>query len=61
MLRNTMESCLITFLKNTEAATGDAEAETRGVLEKRCSLKISQTSLESTFVGVFFNKVPVAC
>ena len=32
MLRNTMESCLITFLKNTEAATGDAEAETRGVL-----------------------------
>ena len=46
-LRN---SCLITFLKSTEAATGGAEAVTGGVFKKKLFLKISQTSHENRCV-----------
>ena len=53
-LRN---SCLITFFENTDAAALGVEAVTRGVLLKKVFLKISQTSQENTFGGVFFNKV----
>ena len=53
-LRN---NCLITFFENTDAAALGVEAVTRGVLLKKVFLKISQTSQENTFGGVFLNKV----
>ena len=47
-------SCLITFLKkNTEAATGGADAVTGGFLLKNVFQKISLISQENTCVEAF--------
>ena len=46
-----------TFVKNTEAAIGGAEAVTGGVLQEKVFIKDSQTSQENTCVGVFFLEV----
>ena len=37
VITRSRNSCLITFLKNTEAVTGGVEAVTGAVLKKRCS------------------------
>ena len=52
-----IHSYLITFLrKNTEAATGNAEAVNEGVLQKNAFFKILQTSQENTCVwGLFLH------
>ena len=47
------------FLKNTEAATGGAEAVTRAMLQKNVLLKISRTSQENTCNVVFLIKLQV--
>ena len=48
---------LLLVIKNIEAATGGAEAVTRGILQKQVLLKISRTSQKNTCIVVFFNKV----